>query len=352
MFHGNFTNHLKRLLRAKITEDLVNETLVALSTHPEKSIIQQEHQSFLGLVVMKQSRAPKEAFKEAFKAHLDKYFYLKHLWIGKDGVYDEQYYLDEVKKFKTSARELLVKENQAFRQTLSKRMKLLSKLKFVQKEKQILDVYAEFAITKMYRRDAQIFWAYKMDFVFSELSRRLKIPFVQTRFMFPHEVISALKAGWLAPNLKKELKERVKYCVYYAVKDRDYLFITKAAKELEAQIKQNLDENVNELVGQTACLGKAKGVAKIVNSPFDMRKMNKGDILVSIATNPDIVPAMKKAAAIVTEQGGITSHAAIVSRELGIPCVIGTKIATKVFKDGDLVEVDANKGTVRKISNF
>lgn len=77
--------------------------------------------------------------------------------------------------------------------------------------------------------------------------------------------------------------------------------------------------------------------------------MKLGDILVSIATDPDIVPAMKKAAAIVTEQGGVTSHAAIVSRELNIPCVIGTKIATRVLKDGDRVEVDANKGIVKKI---
>jgi len=58
------------------------------------------------------------------------------------------------------------------------------------------------------------------------------------------------------------------------------------------------------------------------------------------------VPAMKKAAAIVTNEGGVTSHAAIVSRELGIPCVIGTKIATEVLHDGDLVEVDANHGKV------
>jgi len=58
---------------------------------------------------------------------------------------------------------------------------------------------------------------------------------------------------------------------------------------------------------------------------------------------------MKKAGAIVTDEGGITCHAAIVSRELGIPCVVGTKIVTKVFKDGDLVEVDANKGLVKKV---
>jgi len=80
-----------------------------------------------------------------------------------------------------------------------------------------------------------------------------------------------------------------------------------------------------------------------------MNKMKKGDVLIAIATNPDIVPAMKKASAIVTDQGGVTSHAAIVAREMETPCLIGTKIATLVFKDNDLVEVDASKGIVRKI---
>ena len=94
-------------------------------------------------------------------------------------------------------------------------------------------------------------------------------------------------------------------------------------------------------------MGKATGKVRIIIRPGDMHKMSKGDILVSIATDPDIVSAMKKAAAIVTEQGGVTSHAAIVSRELNIPCVIGTKIATKVLKDGDLIEVDASKGIIK-----
>ncbi len=66
-------------------------------------------------------------------------------------------------------------------------------------------------------------------------------------------------------------------------------------------------------------------------------------------TVPDFVPAMRKAAAIVTDEGGITCHAAIIARELGKPCVIGTKFATKVFRDGDLVEVDSEVGVVRKL---
>ncbi|GAG36014.1 unnamed protein product, partial [marine sediment metagenome] len=71
--------------------------------------------------------------------------------------------------------------------------------------------------------------------------------------------------------------------------------------------------------------------------------------LVTPMTNPSFVPAMQKAKAILTDQGGLLCHAAIMSRELDIPCVIGTKIATKVLKDGDLVEVDADKGVIRII---
>ncbi len=81
----------------------------------------------------------------------------------------------------------------------------------------------------------------------------------------------------------------------------------------------------------------------------DAYKMEKGDVLVANMTRPEYVILMKKAKAIVTDEGGLTSHAAVISRELGIPCIIGTQIATKVLKDGDLVEVDADKGIVRKV---
>ena len=104
--------------------------------------------------------------------------------------------------------------------------------------------------------------------------------------------------------------------------------------------------DIKVMEGDCASPGRARGSAKIINIPKDMSKMEQGDVLVSIATNPDLVPAIKKASAIVTDVGGITCHAAIVSRELGIPCVIGTKIATKVLKDGDVVDVDATHGKV------
>ena len=126
--------------------------------------------------------------------------------------------------------------------------------------------------------------------------------------------------------------------------------LRREAEKIERETEgKKIDRTIREIKGQVGCLGKAKGKVRIVRSPADMAKFQKGDILVAISTNPDIVPIMKKAAAIVTEQGGVTSHAAIVSRELNIPCVIGTRIATKVLEDGEEVEVDATKGMVRRI---
>ena len=81
-------------------------------------------------------------------------------------------------------------------------------------------------------------------------------------------------------------------------------------------------------------------------NPDSVNKIKKGDILVSTMTRPDYIIAMKKASTVITDEGGLLCHAAIVSREMGKLCIISTKIATQLLRDGDLVEVDANKGVV------
>lgn len=98
--------------------------------------------------------------------------------------------------------------------------------------------------------------------------------------------------------------------------------------------------------GVTASKGKATGKVKIILSPDEFSKMKLGEIIVTSMTRPEFAPIIKLASAIVTNEGGITCHAAIISRELGIPCIIATGNATQVLKDGDLVEVDADQGIV------
>src|SRR5207237_8760214 len=99
-----------------------------------------------------------------------------------------------------------------------------------------------------------------------------------------------------------------------------------------------------EVRGAVACGGKAVGRAKIVKNVDEMFKVNHGDVIVSPMTSPDLMPAIRRCVAIVTDFGGITCHAAIVSREINIPCIVGTSDATEKIRDNDLIEVDANSG--------
>ncbi len=100
------------------------------------------------------------------------------------------------------------------------------------------------------------------------------------------------------------------------------------------------------LTGNTASPGVASGIVKIANEPNEFTKVQKGDILVTKMTNPDMVPIMKRASAIVTDMGGTTCHAAIVSREMGIPCIVGTGNATASLKENTIITVDATHGKV------
>ncbi|HLM84718.1 MAG TPA: putative PEP-binding protein, partial [Solirubrobacteraceae bacterium] len=92
--------------------------------------------------------------------------------------------------------------------------------------------------------------------------------------------------------------------------------------------------------------GSASGAARVLTSLADAANLNDGDVLVTHMTSPDWLPLLRRAAAVVTDSGGMTCHAAIVSRELGIPCVVGTGEATRKLRDGEIVTVDATRGVV------
>ncbi|MBI2129103.1 hypothetical protein HYU07_02590 [Candidatus Woesearchaeota archaeon] len=117
----------------------------------------------------------------------------------------------------------------------------------------------------------------------------------------------------------------------------------------EPILKERKNQKADYVEGIVACKGNVKGAVKIVLKVSEIDKVKQGDILVTQMTFPAFAPAMAKASAFVTDEGGLTCHAAIVAREMNKPCIIGTKIATKTFKDGDLVEVDANRGVVKII---
>ncbi|MFA6502677.1 MAG: PEP-utilizing enzyme [Candidatus Paceibacterota bacterium] len=110
---------------------------------------------------------------------------------------------------------------------------------------------------------------------------------------------------------------------------------------------QPITETPKELSGSIAYKGSVTGRVRVVKNVRAMDGVHDGDIIVSPMTTPDFIAAMRRAAAFVTDEGGIMCHAAIVAREMKKPCITGTKFATQVLRDGDLVEVDADRGVVR-----
>ncbi len=129
--------------------------------------------------------------------------------------------------------------------------------------------------------------------------------------------------------------------------ERLFIVQTRAVTTLGAKEERLTKIGVEPLLsGEAASLGIASGIVKIVPDPTQLDKVKRGDILVAEMTSPDFVPAMKRAVAIVTNRGGRTSHAAIVSREMGIPCVVGTEKATEVLEDGQVITVDGSHGQI------
>jgi len=152
-----------------------------------------------------------------------------------------------------------------------------------------------------------------------------------------HRLALKLERYYRFPQDFEWVSERGKI---YLVQTRP-ITVLYGEKQKEAEAKQRAI-----LKGLPASPGIASGRVRIVRNLSELSKVGKGDVLVTKMTNPDMVPVMRKAGAIITDEGGITCHAAIVSRELGIPCIVGTERATEVLKEGMKVTVDASRGLV------
>ncbi len=159
------------------------------------------------------------------------------------------------------------------------------------------------------------------------------------------EIILFLQKG-ICPKIKN-IKARNNAVTHFF--DKKIIFIN--SKNEKDRIKKFLykenNKNTKIIKGTIANKGIERGYVAIVKEVADMKKVKFNSIIVAIMTFPEYIPAMKKAKAFITDEGGITCHAAIIAREFKKPCIIGTKIATKVLKDGDFVEVDADKGVVK-----
>lgn len=366
----DFTNYLmdftkKKVLERKLRLSFVGVFSVLTSPHKESLVQKEEKESLRILDIIKSNKKAKKLFSEKdikkiekglyginpkiknkILHHYKKWQWLPYTYIGP--AYDLDHYLENwslLLRQKISPKREINKLAKALQNTKKKRNELFKKLKLNKKEREIFDIAAQIVWLKAYRKDVLYHGFYVFDKILKELGKRHCLSLMQMKFFLRDEMDDL---GKLDPN---ELNQRKKFSVLY-MKDgklkimtgrNAHMFLSKQNFEREKKI------NTSKLKGTPACPGKASGKVKIINLPKEMDKMKVGDIMVAHTTFPALVPAMKKAAAIVTDDGGLTCHAAIVARELKIPCVVGTKAATKILKDGNKISIDATKGIIKKL---
>lgn len=181
--------------------------------------------------------------------------------------------------------------------------------------------------------------------VLKEIAKRLKLKPIELMHCLPREIVLWLKTGH-GVSLETIYDRQRGYIFLPTPNGR--ILTGKVVKQWEKKIMPPVKKS-DELKGRAVYPGLVRGPARIVILTEELTKIKNGDILITPLTSPLYVSVLDKVKGIVTEEGGVLSHASVISRELKIPCVIGTKIATQVFKDGDEVEVDAEKGIVRKL---
>ena len=229
---------------------------------------------------------------------------------------------------------------QAYKKSKEEIMNAVTKAKRAldAEDRHIIDVMQFFIYYRTQRTDVMNMVAYAFAPQLERIARGKGLSYEELIHCTYEEIIHSIPS-------KSTLRKRQKHFSFL----QDGSVLTGREHEYLAKTFEERVRHGQQVRGRIAYPGSAKGRARIISSYSDLAKIGKGDVLVTTMTTQEMVPVLEKVAAFVTDEGGITCHAAIIARELKKPCVIGTKTATKAFKDGDLVEVDAVYGVVRKL---
>lgn len=292
-------------------------------------------------------------FPLLIKKHLQQFSWIGSRWYWLDYSWTEKDLLQRLEHFASEKKNPL--EEKKYLQSLGQERKnkfkeLLKELKIskISELFYLIKTAQEYAYLRTWRTDVMYRAGYYAKEMFKELAHRGGMDEKYLVYLTHQEVLD-LAHHFKCPVSLAEIKQRQEACTQIHIHGKKYIL---SGKEWVKKISLAIGGDsllLGEIKGSIAFPGKVTGKVKLVFTSEDIPKVQPGDVLVTVMTFPHFIPAMEKAAAFVTDEGGILCHAAIVSREMKKPCIIATKNATKMLKDGDLVEVDAHNGIVRKI---
>ncbi len=317
----------------------------ALLTSPLALTFYREEQRDLLLL----SKLPQEKLKVAVGEHVKRYHWIYNSYLEGKRL-DSDYFSKQIKKIKTEDVETMLTEIEEY--SNHTRMAKVTLLELMNASEELLDLVSmvETASTMQDERKADNFKAdgYLEDFV-QEFARRSAYSVSDLKLLRSYELGKVFERE---TKLGKLIQDRKKAFVIRKQGGEEETWSGKESFELAEKYATPKQVTESMIHGVLASPGEQyyfRGTAKVILDVKELDRLADGEILVTTMTSPDFVIGMRRAGAIITDEGGITSHAAIVARELKKPCIVGTKIATKVIKDGDVVELHCGRGTIKVV---
>lgn len=347
-------NYMPSILEKYLPPERFQEYYSILFAPVNESFINSEKKDLLHIAQLTMGKGVRSADEilgalgERLEAHSRKYFWIENNYAHTQVLpasYFAQKIADELASGTDPAYEIR-KIMDTVPENIERKSRLIQELGLPQDIIQLIRIAERFTFMQDERKKYVLISCHYLQKFLEEFSRRSGLPLPELRYAIHPEIKDILLQKYDRERLRERLQMRYHGCLCVNTPEGFTLVEGPAAADIYRLLFKPHVE-VDEFKGICASRGRARGPVRIILTIKDLGLMQKGDILVTSMTRPEMVVAVKKAVAIVTDEGGITSHAAIVSREMGIPCVLATQVASKILKNGDIVEVNADQGMIR-----
>lgn len=327
------TKQVREEVKKMVSNETFQDTINKLTT-PSRILDSTQEQIDLMKIALENNL-------DSLEEHRKKYGFLS--------VYNQDEQPDSLDAYKTRLQALLKtdvkKRLRDFQKEFDKREKefeeTIKELKISGHLLKMVNILREYVYLRSYRLEMLNKSNQLIQSLLEKIGKQLGLSLAEVCALTAEEIISEK-----IPS-KEEINQRINGYIYLQQGKEYQIFTDDLDKIKILEFGEEKDyQKIREIRGTTACRGKVRGSVRIIWKKEEISLLKSGEVLVTSMTTPDYVMAMEKSAAIVTNEGGMLCHAAIVSREMGIPCIIGTEIATKVLETGDIVEVDATEGIV------
>lgn len=350
----------KELYNANFSKEKIELIFSKISTCPNYDVLSYSEEP-LDLLKIALKKKNGEDIEGLLEEHIEKYAWIKGPVELEDTCFKKEEYLLRLENLLESNIEEKIKNIENVRKNNDIEYEnILKENDFPLEIQKTIKAIRDFIFLRTYTTEYSdhLFYVARHT-IFEEISKRINIETTDLIMLDDLEILQILKQqGNMDLKLKDILEKRkIGFAMIWldnkveTVFGEESLKIQNEIAKMYKVLSTNNEEYSNIICGSVANEGKVRGKARVLNKYEDIYNVKKGDIIVATMTTPDYVSAMEKASGFITDEGGITCHAAILSREFNVPCIVGTINGTKEIKDGQLIELDAYSGKVYILDN-